>query len=81
MSVKVQKIQRVGNSAAVLLPADWVSRKGLKPGAKIRVEVTDQKVTIFPEEEEVEVQVDEAYAKLVKGFLRRNKETLKRLAK
>lgn len=81
MSVRVQKVQRVGNSAAVLLPADWVARKGLKPGAKIRVEVTDQKVTIFPEEEEVEVQVDEAYAKLVKGFLRRNKETLKRLAK
>ncbi len=81
MSVKVQKVQRLGNSAAVLLPADWVARKGLKPGGRIRVEVTDQKISIFPDEEEQEVQVDPAYAKLVDGFLKRNKETLKRLAK
>jgi len=81
MSIKVQKIQRVGNSAAVLLPADWVARRGLKPGGKIRVEVTDQRITIFPDDEDVEVGVDAAYAKLVNGFLRRNKETLKRLAK
>ena len=81
MSTRVQKVQRVGNSAAVLLPADWLARKGLKPGAKVRIEVTEQKITIFPAEEEQEVQVDVAYAKLVTGFLRRNKETLKRLAK
>lgn len=81
MSTRVRKVQRVGNSAAVLLPADWLARKGLKPGAKVRIEVTEQKITIFPEEEEQEVEVDEAYAKRVTGFLRRNKETLKRLAK
>lgn len=81
MSFKVRKVQRVGNSAGVLLPADWLARKGLKPGAKVRIEVTEQKITIYPDEEEREVQVDETYAKLVTGFLRRNKETLKRLAK
>ena len=81
MSGKVQKIQRVGNSAGILLPGEWVSRKGLKPGSKVRLEISDQKIVIFPEEVEREVEVDEAYAKLVQGFLRRNRETLQRLAR
>lgn len=81
MSRKLQKIQRVGNSAGVLLPAEWVSRKGLKPGSRVRLEVTDQKISIFPEEEEREVEVDAPFAKLVERFLRRNKETLQRLAR
>lgn len=81
MAGKVQKIQRIGNSAGILLPAEWLSLKKLKPGAKVRLEITDQRISVFPEEADREVEVDERYARQVRSFLMRNKETLKRLAK
>ncbi len=81
MTRKVQKIQRIGNSAGILLPADWLSQKHLKPGAKVRLEITDQRISVFPDEKDREVEVDEALAKEVHAFLRRNRAILERLAK
>lgn len=81
MTKKVQKIQRIGNSAGILLPSEWLSQKRLKPGAKVLLEITDQRISVFPEENEREVEVDERYAKEVQSFLRRNKEILSRLAR
>lgn len=81
MTRKTQKIQRIGNSAGVLLPAEWLAKKRLKPGSKVRVEISDQRISIFPEEKEREVAVDERYARAVQAFLRRNKAILERLAK
>jgi len=80
MVAKVQKIQRVGNSAGILLPAEWLSRRGLKPGAKVRVEVTDQRIVILPEGKAKEVRVDARFARDVEVFLRRNKKILERLS-
>jgi antitoxin component of MazEF toxin-antitoxin module len=80
MSAKVQKIQRVGNSAGILLPAGWLSKKGLKPGAKVRVEVSDQRIVILPEDHSTEVQVDGRFAHEVEVFLKHNKKILERLA-
>ena len=81
MTRKTQKIQRIGNSAGILLPAEWLSQKHLKPGAKVRLEITDQRISVFPEEIDREVEVDERFAKEVHSFLRRNREILGRLAK
>lgn len=81
MNRKVQKIQQVGNSAGILLPADWLARRGLKPGAKVCLEVTDQRITVFPDQEDREVAVDGKFAKLLKSFFRRNRGTLERLAR
>jgi antitoxin component of MazEF toxin-antitoxin module len=81
MTRKTQKIQRIGNSAGILLPAEWLSQKHLKPGAKVRLEITDQRISVFPEEVDREVEVDERFAKEVRSFLKRNREILARLAK
>ena len=81
MTKKVQKIQRIGNSAGILLPAEWLSRKHLKPGAKVRLEITDQRISVFPDVKDRDVEVDERFAKEVHGFLRRNRAILERLAK
>lgn len=78
---KLQKIQRIGNSAGILLPADWLSQQHLKPGAKVRLEITDQRITVFPDEKEHEQGVDARLAREVSSFLRRNKAILERLAK
>jgi len=81
MTRKTQKIQRIGNSAGILLPSEWLSQKHLKPGATVRLEITDQRITVFPQEADQDVEVNERYAKDVQSFLRRNKEILSRLAK
>lgn len=81
MTKKVQKIQRIGNSAGILLPAEWLSRKRLKPGGKVRLEITDQRISVFPDEEDEDVELDERYAREVHSFLRRNRAILDRLAK
>jgi len=81
MARKVQKIQRIGNSAGILLPAEWLSRKHLKPGSTVRLEITDHRISVFPDEKDQDVDVDEKFAKEVHSFLRRNKAILDRLAK
>ncbi len=81
MTRKVQKIQRIGNSAGILLPAEWLSQKRLKPGARVRLEITDQRISVFPDEKDQEAEIDERFAREVQSFLRRNKEILQRLAK
>ena len=81
MTRKVQKIQRIGNSAGILLPAEWLSQKELRPGAKVWLEITDQRISVFPEEKDREVEVDERFARVVDSFLRRNRAILQRLAK
>jgi antitoxin component of MazEF toxin-antitoxin module len=80
MTNKAQKIQRIGNSAGILLPAEWLAKRKLKPGAKVRLEITDQRITVYPEEVDQEIEVDEKYAREVHSFLRRNKDILSRLA-
>ena len=80
MAHKDQKIRQIGNSAGILLPADWLRSKGLKPGSSIQLEVTDQRISVFAAEAEREIEVDEKFARAVRGFFRRNQETLKRLA-
>lgn len=76
----MQKIQKVGNSAGILLPSEWLSRLGLKPGAKVRVEVSDQRIVIHPEGKVREAKVDARFAREVDAFLRRNEKTLQRLS-
>jgi antitoxin component of MazEF toxin-antitoxin module len=80
MAGKVQKIQKVGNSAGVLLPADWLAARGLKPGSRVRLEVTDQRVVIHPEPKDREVGVDAKFARDVRAFLKRNAKILERLS-
>ena len=79
MASKVQKIQKVGNSAGILLPSEWLSRKGLKPGAKVRVEVTDQRIVILPEGKDREAKVDAKFARDVESFFQRHEKILQRL--
>ena len=76
-----KKVQKIGNSAGILLPAEWLSHKHLKPGAKVRLEITDQRISVFPDEKDAEVEVGERFARDVASFLRRNKAILERLAK
>ena len=80
MSPKIQKIQKVGNSAGILLPAEWLTRKGLKPGSKVRVEVTDQRIIILPEGKGRDVKLDAKFAREVDVFLRNNSKLLERLS-
>jgi len=80
MARRLQKIQKVGNSAGILLPADWLARKGLKPGAKVRIEVTDQRIVVLPETRSRDVKIDGNFARQVEEFIRRNRKILERLA-
>jgi len=79
MTTKVQKVQRIGNSAGVLLPKDWLRAKGIQPGDKIRIEITDTRVVILPAGREREVRVSAKFAREVDRFLRRNRGILERL--
>jgi len=79
MVSKVQKLQKLGNSSAVILPRDWLRERGLKPGSKIKMEITDTRVIILAEEEYREVKVDAKFARQVQRFIREHRETLKRL--
>jgi antitoxin component of MazEF toxin-antitoxin module len=81
MTKRIQRIQRIGNSAGILLPSEWLSQKNLKPGAKVRLEITDQRISVFPDQKDQDVEVDERFAKEVHSFLRRHREILERLAK
>jgi antitoxin component of MazEF toxin-antitoxin module len=80
MGRRLQKIQKVGNSAGILLPADWLARQGLKPGAKVRIEVTDQRIVVLPETRNRDVKIDGKFARQVEEFIRRNRRILERLA-
>ena len=80
MASKTQKIQKVGNSAGILLPSDWLTARGLQPGAAVRVEIMDERIVIYPPAEMTEVEVDASFAQQVDDFFRRNSETLKRLS-
>lgn len=80
MAGKAQKIQKVGNSAGVLLPADWLAARGLKPGARVRLEVSDQRIVIHPEPKDREARVDAKFAREVRAFLKRNSRILERLS-
>jgi antitoxin component of MazEF toxin-antitoxin module len=77
---KVQKVQKVGNSAGILLPSEWLSKNGLKPGARLRVEITDQRIVIQAEDNSREAKVDAKFARDVEAFLRRNRKILERLS-
>jgi antitoxin component of MazEF toxin-antitoxin module len=79
MTARAQKIQRIGNSAGILLPAAWLAKLGLKPGAAVRVEVSDRRIVIQPEDRSRDVPVDARFAREVGAFLRRNKAILERL--
>jgi len=81
MTKKVHRIQKIGNSAGILLPAEWLAKKHLKPGARVQLEITDQRISVFPDEKDTEVGVDARLAREVSSFLRRNKAILERLAK
>lgn len=81
MTRRVQKIRRVGTGVGIVLPAEWLSRNGLEPGSWVVLEMTEQKISVFPGEEEGEIEVDAKYAKHVERFLRRNKNTLERLTR
>ena len=79
MTARAQKIQRIGNSAGILLPAAWLARQGLKPGATVRVEIGDRRIVILPEDRSRDVPVDARFAREVAGFLKRNRAILERL--
>ncbi len=80
MAHRLQKIQKVGNSAGILLPADWLARKGLRPGAKVRIEVTEQRIVVLPETRSRDVKIEGRFARQVEEFIRRNRKILERLA-
>lgn len=79
MTTKVQKVQKIGNSSGVLLPKDWLRAKGIKPGDKVRIEITETRVVILPTSKDREVKVSAKFAKEVDQFLKRNRKILERL--
>jgi antitoxin component of MazEF toxin-antitoxin module len=80
MVSKVQKLQKIGNSSGVLLPRDWLREKGLKPGSRVRVEITDTRVIILAEEDAREIKVDARFARDVDRFIREHRKVLERLS-
>lgn len=80
MTTKVQRIQRVGNSSGILLPKEWLRAKGLKPGSRVRLEISDTRLVILTEEKEREIPVDARFARDVNRFLRKHRRILARLS-
>ena len=80
MAGRTQKIQKIGNSAGILLPKEWLKQMGLKPGAKVHLEISETRIVIHPPGARLQVKVDEKFAREVDLFLDRNKELLKRLS-
>jgi antitoxin component of MazEF toxin-antitoxin module len=80
MTARARKIQRIGNSAGILLPAEWLARQGLKPGATVRMEIGDRRIVILPESRSRDVKVNARFAREVDAFLRLNRATLERLS-
>ncbi len=79
MTIKVQKLQKIGNSSGVLLPKDWLRSKGIKPGDRVRIEITETRVVILPTGKDREVKVSAKFAKEVDQFLHRHRRILERL--
>ncbi|MBI4565404.1 MAG: AbrB/MazE/SpoVT family DNA-binding domain-containing protein [Planctomycetes bacterium] len=78
--IRTQRIQKVGNSAAVLLPKDWLRGHRLRAGAKVTVEVSETRLTIYPELQEREIRVNAEFGRRVDRFLRKHRAILKRLS-
>lgn len=74
-----RRIQKVGNSAGILLPKEWLRARGLKPGSRVRLEISGPRVIILAPEDAREIPVDARFARDVDRFLRRHRHVLRRL--
>lgn len=81
MRAQIRRLKKVGNSAAVVLPKAWSAQNGVKPGGKVRNEVSDRAITITPFPCPLRGGQNTRFSQQVRDFLRRNEELLRRLAK
>lgn len=80
MSGKTQKVQKVGNSFAILLPKEWAREQALKAGSEVRVETTETRLTVLPKRKARKLKVTPKFAKEVDEFLEKNRRILERLS-
>ena len=81
MATKIQKIQKIGNSAGILIPKEWLKELGFKVGEKVRCKIADARIIIMQAKSEKEktVKVNAKFAKMVEEFIDENEELLGRL--
>lgn len=77
---RVQRIQKVGNSAAVILPKSWLEEEKLKPGSNVVIEARSGRLIVYPPLEDREIRVDRKFLQELRGFGRRHRRILERLA-
>lgn len=80
MIQRAQKLQKVGNSAAVILPKEWLDMHRLKPGSKVRLLITEDQVILMSDEPDREIPVDAAFVRHADRLIKRHRKTLERLA-
>jgi antitoxin component of MazEF toxin-antitoxin module len=78
--VSIRKIQKIGNSAGILLPKGWLESQGLKAGSKVRIEVSERRVSVMPEISDKDIKVDNRFMRELARSLKRNQNALKRLS-
>lgn len=78
--MSIRKIQKIGNSAGILLPKGWLESQGLKAGSKVRIEVSERRVSVMPEISDKDIKVDNRFMRELARSLKRNQNALKRLS-
>jgi len=51
---KVRTMRKIGDGAGILFPSEWLSRQCLKPGARVRLEITEPRISVFPDKNDAE---------------------------
>lgn len=77
----LQKIIRVGNSAAVVLPQSIRRETGLAPGTQISIERKGKNVVISPSGQKIAKGVNAKFMKMVDEFISDHEDVLRELAK
>jgi len=77
-----QKIIKVGNSAAITLPASFVREAGLSVGSEVIVEPNTTYNVLFvkPKNSSYKTKITPEFKEWLDGFIKKNTPLLKKLA-
>ncbi len=78
----IQKIIKVGNSAAITVSKDFLTKVGLRIGQEVSVETEGEigMIVIKSKEKDSEKTISPEFKTWLSDFMEKNKELLKKLA-
>lgn len=78
----LQKVIRVGNSAAVTIPREFAKKYNINSGDQVEVRLVANKpvLEIFPKEKIAKSYISGEFVGKTKAFVKKNKKLLEKLA-